>query len=71
MVLLRDVGQVELIFVHLEILLISAQDRCKVYAKHTISSEIILTHPMLLQGDVGQVKTHFCPFRDTINIGPR
>jgi hypothetical protein len=26
-------------------------------------------HPMLLQGDMGQVKTHFRPFGDTVNLG--
>jgi hypothetical protein len=34
-----------LILVHLEIVLVSVQDRCTVCAKHTIGSEIILDAP--------------------------
>jgi hypothetical protein len=43
MVVLRDMGQVET--VHLEIVLISMQDRCMVCAKHTIGLDIILGTP--------------------------
>jgi hypothetical protein len=39
---LGEVGQVGPIFVHLEIVLISAQYRCTVCDEHTIGSEIIL-----------------------------
>ena len=35
------------------------QDRCTVCAEHTIGSEIILAHPMVLLGDVGHVESHF------------
>jgi hypothetical protein len=35
----------KLILVHLEIMLILTQDRCLVYAEHTIGSEIILDAP--------------------------
>jgi hypothetical protein len=42
MVLLRDMGQVELVSVHLEIVLILAQDRCTVCAECTTGVEIIL-----------------------------
>jgi hypothetical protein len=41
-VLLGDVGQAEARSVHLEVVLISMQDRCTVCAEHTIASEIIL-----------------------------
>ena len=34
-----------LISVHLEIVLVSVQDRCMVCAKHTIGSEIVLDAP--------------------------
>ena len=44
-----------LISVHLEIVLVSVQDRCMVWAKRTIGSEIVWTHPMVLIGDVGHV----------------
>jgi hypothetical protein len=43
MELLRDVGHV--ILVHLEMVLMSVQDRCMVYAKRTKGSEIILDAP--------------------------
>jgi hypothetical protein len=54
----------KLVSVRLEIVLVSTQDRCMVYAKRTIASEIILTHPMVLLGDVGQVKARFSSFGD-------
>jgi hypothetical protein len=34
-----------LILVHLEIVLVSVQDRCTVCAKHTVGSEIFLDAP--------------------------
>jgi hypothetical protein len=61
----------KVILVHLEIVLISVQDRCMICAEHTIGLEIILTHPMVLQGDVGQVEACFGPFGDTVNLGTR
>ena len=45
MELLGDMGLVDLIFVHLEIVLVSVQDSFTVCAKHTIGSEIILDAP--------------------------
>ena len=45
MVLLGDEAQVESVSVHLEIVLVSVQERCTVCAKHTIGSEIILDTP--------------------------
>jgi hypothetical protein len=50
---------------------VSVQDRCTVYAKSTIGSEIILMHPMLLLGDEAQVETHFSLFGDSANIDAR
>jgi hypothetical protein len=47
------------------------QDKCIVYAKTTIGSEIVLMHPMLLLGDEAQVETHFSLFRDSANINAR
>jgi hypothetical protein len=43
--LLGDVGQVEAHLVSLEIVLISAQDRCTNWDEHTIGLEIILGTP--------------------------
>jgi hypothetical protein len=34
---------------------------CRVYDERTIGSEIILMHPMVLLGDVGQVEARFSP----------
>jgi hypothetical protein len=56
----------KLVSVCLEILLVSAQDRGKVCAKHTIGSKISLSHPMVLQGVVGQVEADFGPFGHSV-----
>ena len=45
MELLGDVGHVESRSVRLEMVFVLVQDRCTVYAKHTIGSEIILDAP--------------------------
>ena len=45
MELLGDVGHVESRLIHLEMVLVFVQDRCTVYAKHTIGSDIILDAP--------------------------
>ena len=45
MVILGDVGHVESHSVRLEMVLVLAQDRCTVCAKHTIGSDIILDAP--------------------------
>ena len=61
----------KLISVHLEIVPILTQDRCMVCGECTIGSEIILTHPMELLGDVGYVESRFGPFRDSANLNAR
>jgi hypothetical protein len=45
MVLLGDEMKWKLVSVRLEIVLILIQDRCTIYAEHTVSSEIILDAP--------------------------
>jgi hypothetical protein len=40
-----DMVMRNLVLVHLEIVLVSAQDRCTVYTKHTVGSEIVLDAP--------------------------
>jgi hypothetical protein len=57
--------------VHLEKVLVSAQGRCTFCAERSIGSEIILTHPMVLLGDVGQVEACFSPFGDSVNLCTR
>jgi hypothetical protein len=71
MVLLGSVCKWKLVSVCLEMVLVSEQDRCTVCAERTIGSEIILTHPMVLLGDVGQVEARFGPFVDSVNLGTR
>ena len=58
----------KLIFVRLEIVLISTHDRCMVCAERTIGLEIILAAPDGTPRDEGQVKAHFSPFRDSVNL---
>ena len=58
-----------LVSVYLEIVLSLTQDRCTVCAKCTIGSEIILTHPMELLGDVSHVESPFGPFGDSVSVG--
>jgi hypothetical protein len=48
-----------LVTVYLETVLVSMQDRCRICTKGTIGSEIVLTHPMVLLGDVAQVEARF------------
>jgi hypothetical protein len=61
----------KLVSVRLEIVLVSTHHRCTICAERAIGSAIILTHPMVLLGDVGQVKARFDPFRDSVNLGTR
>ena len=60
-----------LISVRLGTMLVSVRDWCTVCAKRTIGSEIILDHPMELQGDVGHVESHFDPFGDGVSVSAR
>jgi hypothetical protein len=56
---------------HLEIVSVSTQDRCTVCAERTIGLEIILAHPMVILGDVGQVEACFDPFGESVNLSAR
>jgi hypothetical protein len=58
----------KLVSVRLETVLVSAQDWCTICVKHTIGSEIILTHLVVLLGDMGQVKAHLGLFGDSVNL---
>ena len=59
------------VLVCLEIVLILTQDLCTVCVERTIGSEIILTHPMELLGDVGHVESHFFLFGNHVSVGAR
>ena len=60
-----------LVSVRLEIVLVSVQDRCVIFAKRTIGSEIILDAPDGTPRDVGLVECHSGPFRDAVSVGAR
>jgi alkylhydroperoxidase family enzyme len=57
--------------VHLEIVLISAQNRCTVCAKRTTDMEINLGHPTVLLRDVGQVESCVGLLGDSVNLSAR
>ena len=57
--------------VHLEMVLVSVQDRCTVCAKRTIGSETFWTHLMVLLGDEAQVVARFGLFGDIANPDAR
>ena len=57
--------------VHLEMALVSVQDRCVVCAKRTIGPETVLDAPMVLLGDEAQVQACFGMFRDSTNLDAR
>jgi hypothetical protein len=71
MVLLSDVGLVELCSVHLEIVLILTQDRCTVCTERTIGSEIVWDAPDGLVSDMGRVESRFSPFGDSVSVSAR
>jgi hypothetical protein len=56
---------------HLEIVLVSVQDRCMVCAERTMSLKIILDTPEEQLGDMGHVESHLDPFGDSVSIGAR
>jgi hypothetical protein len=60
-----------LISVHLDIVLVSVQDRCTVCAERTMSSKIILDTPKEHLGEMGLVESHFDPFGDSVSISVR
>ena len=54
--------------VHLEVVLVSAQDRCMVCAECTSGMEIILGTPDVLLANSGQEEARFDPFGDNVNL---
>jgi hypothetical protein len=68
MVLLDDEAQVTGVLVHLEIVLILRHDRCTVFAKCPIGSEIDLDAPDGTLIDETQVKARFSLFGDSANL---
>ena len=56
---------------HLEIVLVSVQDRCMVCAKRTIGLDIAFNAPMVILGDEAQLEAHFSPCGDSANLDAR
>ena len=56
---------------HLEIVLVSVENRCMVCAKRTIGSGIVFNAPMVLLGDEAQVEAPFSLFTDSANLDTR
>ena len=57
--------------VHLELVLVSVQDRCMVCAKRTLGLETVLDAPMVLLGDKAQVQARFDLFRASTSLNKR
>jgi hypothetical protein len=71
MVLLSDVGLVELYSVRLEKVLILTQDSCTVCTKRTIGSQVVWDAPDGLVSDMGRVESRFSPFGDSVSVNTR
>jgi hypothetical protein len=71
MVLLRDMGLVELCSVRLEIVLILTQDRCMVCTERTIGSQIVFDATDGLVSDMGRVESRFSLFGDSVSVRAR
>jgi hypothetical protein len=71
MVLLSDVGLVELYSVRLEKVLILTQDRCTVCTERTIGSQVVWDGPDGLVSDMGRVESRFSPFGDSVSVNAR
>ena len=52
----------------LEIVLVSVQDNCRVYAERTIGLDIVFNASMVLLGGEAQVEACFSPFGDSANL---
>ena len=61
----------KLVLVHLEVVLVLAQDRCTVCAECTSGMEIIFGTPVVLQGVVSHVEARFVPFGGSVRLGAR
>ena len=71
MELLGDGVLWNLVSIHLEMVLVLVQDRCKVCAKHTMAQKSFWTHEMVLLGDETQVEARFGRFGDSANLDSR
>ena len=60
-----------LVSVHLERVLVSIQDRCVIFAKRTIGSEIVSDAPDGTQGDKAQVEARYGPIGGSAYLNAR
>jgi hypothetical protein len=60
-----------IVSVRLETVLIFKQDRCMVWAKHTMAMEIILDAADETPRCVGHLESRFGLFRDSVSVGAR
>ena len=60
-----------LVSVHLEIVLVSVQDRCTVCAKRTIGLDIVFSTSMVLLGEDAHVEARLSPCGDSGNLDAR
>jgi hypothetical protein len=61
----------KLVLVCLEIVLVSAQDRCTICTRLPLASKSFWAHLMELLGDMGQVEACFDTFGDSVNLDAR
>ena len=61
----------KLVLDHLEIVLVSVEDRCTVCAKRSTGSDIVFNALMVLLGDEAQVEAPFSLFGDSGNLDAR
>jgi hypothetical protein len=61
----------KLVLVHLDIVLISTQDRCSDWDEHTMARNSFWVYPMELFGNMGQMEARFSPFGDYVNLDSR
>jgi hypothetical protein len=61
----------KLVLNHLEIVLFSALDRCKVCANVLKAQKLFWRHLIVLLGEVAQAEALFDLFRDSFNFGAR
>ena len=60
-----------LVLNRLETVLVSAQDRCTVFAKHTMAQKSFWTPQMVLLGNEAQVEARFDLFGNSANLDER
>ena len=71
MELLGEWVMLNLISIHLETVLVLAQDWCTVCCKHTVAQKLFWMLQMVLLGDEAQVEPRFGLFGDSANLDSR